>query len=187
MTADSKLWIRGGRVVDPSQRLDEVVDLLVVDGKIERLETTLSAAAQSGARVVEAQGLVVAPGFIDLHVHLREPGQEYKETVRTGTMAAAAGGFTAVACMANTSPVNDNRSVTEHVLTEARRHGFAPQPQRIRRHQLAQGPPGQWPRRHHADRATRRDPIDRIGAAGAERRDGGEPDVGHVHGAVHHA
>ncbi len=68
---------------------------------------------------------MVCPGLIDLHVHLREPGQEYKETVRTGTMAAAAGGFTAVACMANTDPVNDNRAVTEHIVSEARRWGFA--------------------------------------------------------------
>jgi dihydroorotase len=74
---------------------------------------------------LDAAGLVVSPGLIDMHVHLREPGQEYKETVATGTMAAAAGGFTAVACMANTEPVNDNRSVTEHILVEARRHGFA--------------------------------------------------------------
>jgi dihydroorotase len=77
------------------------------------------------AERLDATGLVVAPGLIDMHVHLREPGQEYKETVATGTMAAAAGGFTAVACMANTDPVNDNRSVTEHILAEARRHGFA--------------------------------------------------------------
>ena len=75
--------------------------------------------------VLDASGLVVAPGLIDMHVHLREPGQEYKETVATGTLAAAAGGFTAVACMANTEPVNDNRSVTEHILAEARRHGHA--------------------------------------------------------------
>jgi dihydroorotase len=119
------LWIRGGRVVDPSQQLDEIADLLVVDGRVERIEAKLPAAAQRDARLLDAAGLVVAPGFIDLHVHLREPGQEYKETVRTGTMAAAAGGFTAVACMANTVPVNDNRSVTEHVLAEASRHGFA--------------------------------------------------------------
>src|SRR5215203_2670602 len=76
-----------------------------------------------GGRVIDpSQDL---DGSFDLQVHLREPGQEYKETVRTGTMAAAAGGFTAVACMANTEPVNDSRSITEHILLEARRHGFA--------------------------------------------------------------
>ena len=81
--------------------------------------------AGSDLEVLDAAGMVVCPGLIDIHVHLREPGQEHKETVRTGTLAAAAGGFTAVACMANTEPVNDSRSVTEHILAEARRHGFA--------------------------------------------------------------
>jgi dihydroorotase len=90
-----------------------------------RGERGRSEGAQGEVERLDATGLVVAPGLIDMHVHLREPGQEYKETVATGTMAAAAGGFTAVACMANTDPVNDNRSVTEHILVEARRHGYA--------------------------------------------------------------
>jgi dihydroorotase len=123
-----KTWIRGGRVVDPSQGIDGMGDVLIVDGLVARVAlgaNPLSPGEREGAEVVDASGLVVAPGFIDIHVHLREPGQEYKETVRTGTVAAAAGGFTSVACMANTVPPNDNRSVTEHILTEARRHGFA--------------------------------------------------------------
>ncbi|MGE5234631.1 MAG: dihydroorotase [Acidobacteriota bacterium] len=118
-----KLLVRGGRVLDPGSGVDEVADLLIEDGVVARRAPKI--APPRGVEVLEAEGQVVAPGLIDIHVHLREPGQEYKETVRTGTLAAAAGGFTAVACMANTDPVNDNRSVTEHILAEAGRHGFA--------------------------------------------------------------
>jgi dihydroorotase len=117
------LLVRGGRVVDPSQGVDGFFDVLIEEGRVAAVGEHLSAPA--GAEVFDASGLVVTPGLIDIHVHLREPGQEYKETVRTGTAAAAAGGFTAVACMANTDPVNDSRSVTEHIVTEAARHGLA--------------------------------------------------------------
>jgi len=117
-----KRLIRGGRVVDPSQDFDGFADVLIEDGEVIEVSAGIDA---PDAEVVDAAGLVVTPGLIDIHVHLREPGQEYKETVRTGTRSAAAGGFTAVACMANTVPVNDNRSVTEHILGEARRHGYA--------------------------------------------------------------
>ncbi len=106
-------------MVDPSQDLDGSFDLLIEDGVVANDRRARSPA--KGAEVLDASGLVVAPGFIDIHVHLREPGQEYKETVRTGTLAAAAGGFTAVACMANTVPVNDSRSVTEHILPRGAR------------------------------------------------------------------
>ncbi|MCX7896160.1 MAG: amidohydrolase family protein, partial [Thermoanaerobaculum sp.] len=95
----SRLLIKNGRVVDPSQKLDEGLDILVVEGKIARLAERL---ADPNAQVVDATGLVVAPGFIDVHVHLREPGFEYKETISSGTAAAVAGGFTAVCCMPNT-------------------------------------------------------------------------------------
>ncbi len=111
--------VRGGRVVDPSQGIDGVLDVLLEDGKVSRLDERIEA---PDAEEVDAGGLVVTPGLIDIHVHLREPGQEYKETVATGLRSAAAGGFTAVACMANTQPVNDHRAVTELILTEARRH-----------------------------------------------------------------
>src|SRR5947209_5690300 len=98
-------------------------DVLIADGKIERVGARLPVPA--GAEVVDAAGKIVCPGFIDIHVHLREPGHEYKGPVAAGTRAAAAGGFTAVACMANTSPVNDNRSVTDYILAKAQDEGAA--------------------------------------------------------------
>jgi dihydroorotase len=113
--------IKHGRVIDPANGVDAVQDVLIADGKIERVGKNLVAPA--GAEVVDAAGKVVCPGFIDIHVHLREPGYEYKETVATGTRAAAAGGFTAVACMANTNPVNDNGAVTDYILAKARVEG----------------------------------------------------------------
>ncbi len=115
------LLITGGRVLDPASGVDGVQDVLIVDGRIERLGRDLAAPAD--AAVVDAAGKVVCPGFVDIHVHLREPGQEYKETIRTGTRAAAAGGFTAVACMANTNPVNDNGAVTDYITARARVEG----------------------------------------------------------------
>ena len=113
--------IKHGRVIDPANGVDAVQDVLIADGKIERVGKNL--VAPVGAEVVDAAGKVVCPGFIDIHVHLREPGYEYKETVATGTRAAAAGGFTAVACMANTNPVNDNGAVTDYILAKARVEG----------------------------------------------------------------
>jgi dihydroorotase len=114
------LLIRGGRVVDPANDVDGVQDVLLAGDRVERLGHGLSAA---GATVIDATGKVVCPGFIDIHVHLREPGHEYKETIVSGTRAAAAGGFTAVCCMANTDPVNDNRSVTDYIRARAASEG----------------------------------------------------------------
>jgi dihydroorotase len=111
------LLIKNGRVVDPANSMDGVHDVLVSGGRIERVGAGL--AAPPDATVLDATGKVVCPGFIDIHVHLREPGYEYKETVASGTRAAAAGGFTAVACMANTQPVNDNRSITDYIRAKA--------------------------------------------------------------------
>ena len=115
------LLIRNGRVLDPAAGVDEVQDLLITEGRIARTGKGLTAPA--GARTVDASGKVVCPGFIDIHTHLREPGYEYKETIASGTRAAAAGGFTAVCCMANTFPVNDNRAVTDYILAKARVEG----------------------------------------------------------------
>jgi dihydroorotase len=115
------LLIRNGRVIDPANGVDAPGDVLVQAGRIARVGPRLE--APPGTETVDAGGRVIAPGLIDIHVHLREPGQEYKETIATGTRAAAAGGFTAVACMANTQPVNDTRAVTDYILAEARARG----------------------------------------------------------------
>ena len=115
------LLLRGGRVVDPANRIDAVQDVLIADGRIVRVGLALG--APEGTPVLDVAGKVVCPGFIDIHVHLREPGLEYKETIASGTRAAAAGGFTALACMANTEPVNDNRAVTDFILAKARVEG----------------------------------------------------------------
>jgi dihydroorotase len=112
-----KRLLRGGRVVDPANGIDGVHDVLIDGDRIARVGRDLPV---DGATVVEIpSGLVVCPGLIDMHVHLREPGQEHKETVASGTAAAVAGGFTAVACMPNTSPVNDNANVTSFILAKA--------------------------------------------------------------------
>ncbi len=144
-----QILITGGRVIDPASELDKVVDLLIEDGKIVRVGKDVRGArcevrgaepqeaskgkgskaaknvesAISVDRVMDATGLVVCPGLIDMHVHLRQPGREDKETIATGTLAAARGGFTAVCCMPNTDPVNDTRSVTEFILDTAKREG----------------------------------------------------------------
>lgn len=115
-----KLLLRNGRIVDPAAGVDDTLDLLIEDGRVARVEARI---APRGAEVMDLAGLAICPGFIDLHVHLREPGQEWKETVATGTRAAAAGGFTGVACMPNTVPPNDSRAVTEFILARAREEG----------------------------------------------------------------
>jgi dihydroorotase len=118
------LLIKGGLVVDPSRRLEEPLDLLVEKGKIAALLPPGEITGE-GRRVISAQGLVVAPGLVDMHVHLREPGEEYKETIVTGTQAAIRGGFTGVACMPNTRPVNDTAAVTRLILDQAAHAGYA--------------------------------------------------------------
>jgi dihydroorotase len=113
-----KTLIKSGRVVDPASRTDENLDILVDNGVIVDIKKEIKTSFQKS---IDATGLVIAPGFIDMHVHLREPGQENKETILTGVRAAAKGGFTSVACMPNTSPVNDNLSVTDFIVSEARK------------------------------------------------------------------
>lgn len=116
------MLIRNGRVIDPSQSLDAVCDLRVKGERIEKISKRALRPAASDV-VIDAGGKVVAPGLVDIHVHLREPGYEHKETIRTGSMSAAAGGFTSIVCMPNTDPVNDNASVTEYILLKARTEG----------------------------------------------------------------
>jgi dihydroorotase len=113
------ILIRGGRVIDPSRGTDEVTDLFIADGKVQASGRDLG--RPDDALLVDAAGKVVAPGLIDLHVHLREPGQEDVETVATGAMAAAAGGFSAVCAMPNTDPVTDNQAAVGFIVSQAQR------------------------------------------------------------------
>jgi dihydroorotase len=114
----SKLVIKNGRVVDPSQNLDGIFDVGIEDGVIREIASGIDS---TGAQILDATGLVVAPGFIDMHVHLREPGFEHAETIESGARAAAAGGFTSICCMPNTKPVNDSATVTSYIVDRARR------------------------------------------------------------------
>jgi len=109
--------IKNGRVIDPASGFDGIADVAIEDGLIREVGEGLS-----GAEVFDASGLIVAPGFIDMHVHLREPGFEHAETIESGSRAAAAGGFTSICPMPNTSPVNDNATVTSYIIEKARRH-----------------------------------------------------------------
>lgn len=117
------ILIRGGRVIDPSRKADAPADVYLVDGRVAAVGTNIG--IEDGVQVIEAKGKVVAPGLIDLHVHLREPGQEDLETVATGAMAAAAGGFTAVCAMPNTDPVLDNQGAIGFVISQAQKAGKA--------------------------------------------------------------
>jgi dihydroorotase len=119
----SRLLIRNGRVIDPSQNLDQGMDVLLEDGHVAGLGERLNVTSE--VPTIDAAGLVVAPGLIDLHVHLGEPGFEYKETIESGCRAAVAGGFTAVCCMANTNPVNDDPAVTRFIREKATDVGLA--------------------------------------------------------------
>ena len=115
------LVVKFGRVVDPAQKIDDLLDVLIDGGRIVKLGKDLRA-----EEVIDARGKIVCPGFIDMHTHLREPGREDEETIESGTHAAAAGGFTGVCCMANTSPINDNQAVTDFILHQAKAHAAVP-------------------------------------------------------------
>ena len=108
------LLIKDGNILDPSKGIDTVSDLLIMDGKVADVGHSISVGPDV-ADVINARNLLVTPGWIDIHTHLREPGQSHKETIRTGSWAAAAGGFTSIACMPNTNPVNDNSFVTSYL------------------------------------------------------------------------
>ena len=117
------LLIKGGRVIDPSQKMDATLDVLVENGVVKEIGKGL--AAPAGVETIDAAGKYVVPGLIDMHVHLRDPGLEYKEDIVSGTRAAAAGGFTSVVCMPNTKPTIDNKAVASYIINKARAEGFA--------------------------------------------------------------
>ncbi|MBT9139141.1 MAG: Dihydroorotase [Syntrophomonadaceae bacterium] len=127
------MLIRNGYIVDPSQNIDGIRDVLIKDGKIIEVRGQktsppltkggIKGGVDSGLRTIDATGLYVIPGIVDIHAHLREPGFEHKETIKTGTMAAIKGGFTSVCCMPNTNPVNDNKTVTEFILRKTYAEG----------------------------------------------------------------
>jgi len=116
-----KLLLTGGRVIDPSRNIDEKLDLLIENGFIARCDrnSVASADISQDTQTLDLTDMIIVPGLVDMHTHLREPGHEYKETILTGSEAAVTGGFTSIACMPNTKPVNDNRSVTEFILKQA--------------------------------------------------------------------
>ena len=122
---DKHILIRNGHLIDPSQGFDGICDIFIEDGKIKEIWRKDSAlrTPHSAPRTINAAGLYVFPGLIDMHTHLREPGFEYKETISSGTLAAVRGGFTAVCCMPNTNPVNDNATVTGLIIGKALREG----------------------------------------------------------------
>jgi dihydroorotase len=116
-----RLIIKNGRVIDPAQNIDEKIDILVEDGKIKKIDKNIK---DENAEIIDAKKLFVFPGLIDMHTHLREPGYEYKEDIESGTKAAAAGGITSIACMANTNPINDNEGVTSYIIEKAKKNGI---------------------------------------------------------------
>ncbi|HHY87104.1 MAG TPA: dihydroorotase [Verrucomicrobia bacterium] len=120
----NSLLLSGGRVIDPANNLDLSADVLILDGKIAAVGPDASSAAPAGVERLDVSGLVVCPGLIDIHVHLREPGQTAKETIASGTAAAARGGFTSVVCMPNTAPVVDNAGTVALIRDRARQHGL---------------------------------------------------------------
>ena len=119
----NRLLIRGGQLVDPRNKINEKLDILIAEGKVAEIGKELS--VSRGTKVLEAEGRMVVPGLIDMHVHLREPGREDEETVASGCLAAAAGGFTAVAAMPNTDPVTDNQAAIGYIIREAIRAGYS--------------------------------------------------------------
>ncbi|MFA6823534.1 MAG: dihydroorotase [Geobacter sp.] len=116
------LLIKGGRVIDPSQGIDDTLDVVVENGRVKEIGKGL--AAPAGAETIDASGRYVVPGLIDMHVHLRDPGLEYKEDIVSGTRAAVAGGFTSVACMPNTKPAIDNKAIVSYIINKAKTEGF---------------------------------------------------------------
>ena len=138
-TSMPAICLRGGRVIDPARNFDAQADVLLRDGWVERIGPGLDPGTGSGVRVLDVRDCWIVPGLIDIHTHLREPGQEYKEDIASGTAAAAAGGFTSVCAMPNTTPPNDNRAVTELMVRRAREVGVGAGLPHRRHHAGAQG------------------------------------------------
>ena len=116
LVARNKLAITGGRVIDPGEEIDQISDVLISNGRIEKITLRTGESKLDGYEVIDATGMIISPGFIDLHTHLRDPGQEWKETITSGTHAAASGGFTTICAMPNTDPVQDSASTVEDVI-----------------------------------------------------------------------
>ena len=114
-----KILLQSGRLIDPTTNRDEVVDILIGDGKIESIKKNIVPSKEW--KIVDLKNKIIAPGFIDIHVHLREPGFEHKETIETGTLSAAYGGFTAVCCMPNTNPAIDDESIVTFIKTQGKK------------------------------------------------------------------
>ena len=119
-----KLLLTGARIIDPAQNMDSRMDIFLEDGKIAKTGADLSKSVKSKSsgkitKIIDLAGMILVPGLIDMHTHLREPGFEYKETIASGAAAAVAGGFTSIACMPNSNPINDNRSITEFIKRKA--------------------------------------------------------------------
>src|SRR2546425_12613286 len=132
----AQLLIKNGRVIDPAAGRDAVADVLIDDGRVAKVSADIAA---PGVELLDARGCIVAPGFIDMHVHLREPGIEHAETIETGSRAAAAGGFTSIRCMPKTVPGNDNATRTSHTLDRGRK---APPTQVVPSRAVTQGSAG---------------------------------------------
>jgi len=119
-----KMLLTGARIIDPAQNIDSRMDIFLENGKIAKVGVNLSKSSKSKdsdktTKIIDLTGMILVPGLIDMHTHLREPGYEYKETIASGSAAAVAGGFTSIACMPNTNPINDNRSITEFIRRKA--------------------------------------------------------------------
>ena len=120
-----RILIKNGLVVDPSSKINKRLNLIINRGKVEQLTANNSFKNNNFNEIIDAKNFIVAPGLVDIHVHLRDPGFKHKETIETGSKSAAAGGFTSITCMPNTKPINDNPKVTNYILQKAKKSFFS--------------------------------------------------------------